>query len=47
MLAELAPALPTNNDNILAHISTRYLIPYFAGIIAYITSFELLSLLKY
>ncbi|MDC3000752.1 hypothetical protein OAY25_05460 [Candidatus Pelagibacter sp.] len=41
MIAQEAPSLPQNNEKILAHVSTRYLIPYLVGCFSYITDIGL------
>lgn len=41
MLAELAPSLPKGDDAILAHVSSRYLIPYLVGNISNFANLEL------
>lgn len=51
LIADAAPNLPISNSNILAHVSSRYAIPYLAGLISYIfnidnfISFKILNLL--
>ena len=41
MLAELAPYLPRGDDSILAHVSSRYLVPYLVGLISNLANLEL------
>ena len=47
LIAEMSPKLHENNENILAHVSSRFAIPYIAGAIKNIFSLELFDTFKY
>ena len=47
LIAEMSPKLHENNENILAHVSSRFAIPYIAGVIKNIFSLELFDTFKY
>jgi hypothetical protein len=47
LIAKMSPKLPDNNENILAHVSSRFAVPYVAGIIKNLFSLELFDAFKY
>jgi hypothetical protein len=47
LIAEISPKLPENNENILAHVSSRFAVPYIAGIIKNIFSLEIFDAFRY
>ena len=47
MIANAAPSLPENNPEILAHVSTRYFIPYIAGSISYLSNVYIFDSYKF
>jgi hypothetical protein len=47
MIAKAVPGLPESNPNILAHVSTRYFIPYVAGLISYLSNVYIFDTYKF
>ena len=47
LISEMSPELPKNNKNILAHVSSRFTIPYIAGYIKNIFNIEIFDTYKY
>lgn len=47
MIAQMSPELPKNNENILAHVSSRFAVPYIAGYIKNIFNIELFVTYRY
>ena len=47
IIAKVAPHLPSNNSEILAHVSSRYMIPYLAGMISYLTNTDIFDSYKF
>ncbi len=45
-IAKYAPNLPYDNENIMKHISQRFFLPYFAGLISFYTGIQIFLIFK-